>query len=90
MDRWFLIRLKLSASPDRHSKTRQHRPEQNRGRFGNGVGKQCHATPIAPATVGDEKDPDHRNLRFTKPDWFIAQYENTLSGPNQLLLDDDW
>ena len=38
----------------------------------------------------DEKDPDHRNLRFTKPDWFIAQYENTLSGPNQLLLDDDW
>ncbi len=35
--RWFLIRLKLSASPDRHSKTRQHRPDQHGGRFGNAI-----------------------------------------------------
>ena len=33
----------------------QHRPDQNRGRFGNHVGKQRYATPIAHATVGDEQ-----------------------------------
>ena len=49
-----LIVERLSSSPDRHSQPGQHRPDQNRGRFGKGIDEQNHIVTIA-TTVADEQ-----------------------------------